>query len=73
MGTILAIWKFAVDLKIEAMEDSTYIFHLSCSQDKDRVIHLSPWNFKGHLLVLQHWSPEMTLNEVDLSMAMFWI
>lgn len=29
MGTILAVRKFAVDLKIEAMENSTYLFHFS--------------------------------------------
>lgn len=73
MGTILAVWKFVVNLKIEATEDSTYIFQFSCSQDKDLVIHLSPWNLKGHLLILQHWALEMIMNEVDLSLATFWI
>lgn len=50
-----------------------YIFHFSRCQDKDKVLYLTPWNFKGHLLVLQHWSPEMSLEEIDLSFATFWI
>lgn len=49
INTIHAIWRFAVDLKIEAMEDSTYLFHFARAQDKLRVLHLVPWNFKGHL------------------------
>lgn len=62
-----------MDLWIEAMEESTSIFQFSHSQDKDRVLHLSLWNFKGLLLILQHWSPKLTLSEEDLSMATFWI
>lgn len=34
---------------------------------------MAPWNFKGHLLVLQHWSQAMTIAEVDLTMSSFWI
>lgn len=52
--SILALWKYAVDLKIEALEQSTFLFHFSRSMDKDRVLQLAPRNFKGHLLVLQH-------------------
>lgn len=37
INTILAVWKFAVNLKIEAMENSTYLFHFSRSLDKDKI------------------------------------
>lgn len=55
------------------MDNSMYIFHFSQCQDKDRILRMAPWNFKGHLLILQHWSLEMTLDELDLSLATFWI
>lgn len=34
INTILVVWKFSIDLKIEAMENSTYLFHFSRSMDK---------------------------------------
>lgn len=71
INTILAVWKFVVDLKIEAMENSTYLFHFSRPVDKDKVLNLAPWNFEGHLLVLQHWSPAMTIDAVDLTIFSF--
>lgn len=69
MGLISSVWKFASDIWIEAMENSTFIFHFGRCQDKSRVLQLAPWNFKGFYLVLQHWSPELTIDEVDLSLA----
>lgn len=73
INTILVVWKFALDLKIEVMENSTYHFHFSSPMDKDKVLLLAHLNFKGHLLVLQHWSPTMTIDEVDLTQSSFWI
>lgn len=73
INTILVLWKFALDLKIEAMENSTYHFHFSSPVDKDKVLLMAYLNFKGHLLVLQHWSPTMTIDEVDPTQSSFWI
>lgn len=73
INTILAVWKFAVHLRIEAMENSTYLFHFTRSRDRDKVLLMVPWNFKGHLLVLQHWSSALTIAEIDLTTSSFWI
>ncbi|KAB1209805.1 hypothetical protein CJ030_MR6G013203 [Morella rubra] len=71
LNILHTVWKFAVDLQVEAMANSMYNFHFSHCEGKDRVMNMVPWNFKGHLLLLQHLSPEMTLDEIDLSFATF--
>lgn len=42
MSLISSVWKFALDLRIEALENSTYMFHFSRCQDKARVLQLAP-------------------------------
>lgn len=42
INTILAVWKFAVHLRIKAMENSTYLFHFTRSRDKDKVLLMAP-------------------------------
>lgn len=73
MSLISSVWKFAEDLHIYALENSTYLFYFSRSQDKASVLQLAPWNFNGYHLLLQHWSPKLSIAEVNLSMATFWI
>lgn len=41
IGLIRAMWKFAVGLKIEVMENSTFLFHFSCSQDRAHILNLA--------------------------------
>lgn len=71
--TIHAVWRFAVSLKVEALDDSTYLLRFSRHQDKKRVLPMVPWNFKGYLMVFQEWAPALTLEEIDLSLETFWI
>jgi hypothetical protein len=36
-------------------------------------MELSPWNIRGHPLVLKHWEAGMTLNELDFSKGDYWV
>ncbi|GLT70751.1 hypothetical protein SLA2020_428110 [Shorea laevis] len=38
-----------------------------------RIQDLSPWNIRGHPLILKPWNQSMTLGELDFSEGVYWI
>ncbi|GLT69222.1 hypothetical protein SLA2020_413900 [Shorea laevis] len=38
-----------------------------------KVLEFSPWNIRGHPLILKPWDRTMALNELDFSEGTYWI
>lgn len=55
-------------LLAEDLKENRYLFHFHSCHDKDYILRSIPWNFKGHLLVLRVWPPDIGLDEID-----FWV
>jgi hypothetical protein len=71
--TLQGAWQFLKSLSMEVLGDSTYIFTFEDEQDMQRIQDLSPWNIRGHPLILKHWDLSMSLSELDFSEGVYWI
>lgn len=71
--TLQSAWHFLKSLSMEALSESTFIFTFEDDQDMQRVLELSPWNIRGHPLILQPWEKSMSLNELDFTEGVYWV
>jgi hypothetical protein len=71
--TLQASWQFLKSLSMETLNESTYVFTFEDDHDLQRIQDLSPWNIRGHPLILKPWDRSMSLNELDFSEAPYWI
>lgn len=70
---IKAGWRFAPNLRIEDVGLNKFLFSFQTMEEKNHVLSLGPWNFKGYLMILKEWRSRETIHEVDLSHAQFWV
>ncbi|GLT55227.1 hypothetical protein SLA2020_283680 [Shorea laevis] len=71
--TLKSAWQFLKSLSMEAISESTFIFTFEDAQDMQRVQELSPWNIRGHPLILQPWDKSMSLIDLDFSNGVYWV
>jgi hypothetical protein len=71
--TLVAAWKFANPLEIEILSLDKFLFTLPVRSHAEQILHQGPSNFRGSLLILKPWSPELAVEEVKLSICPFWI
>lgn len=50
-------WHFVKELKIEEVRPNWYLFTFSSKEKKEKVLQMSPWNFKGSFMILNEWAP----------------
>jgi hypothetical protein len=53
-GNIQNAWQFLSSLSFEEIGPNTYLFTFENQDELKRVMELSPWNIRGHPLVLKH-------------------
>ncbi|KAG8367108.1 hypothetical protein BUALT_Bualt16G0038300 [Buddleja alternifolia] len=71
--TLLKAWNCKYQVHVNKCEDNKYAFIFKDKGDFDKVLNLAPWSFRGHLVVLSHWDPDQTMEEVNLETTQFWI
>ena len=42
------------------------------SVDKDKVLKIAPWTFKGSHAVLKKWDKDLAFEDLDFSSSLFW-
>lgn len=67
------MWCFVIGLMIEDIDTNMFLFTFPRQHHKDRILASRPWNFKGFHMVLRHWPPELSINEIALNYSAFWI
>ncbi|KAG8363681.1 hypothetical protein BUALT_Bualt19G0047700 [Buddleja alternifolia] len=55
------------------IEDNKFAFVFYDKGDFDKVLNMSPWSFRGQLVIFKHWNPDMMVAEVSLDLAPFWV
>lgn len=70
---MLKVWRSVSGLSIDDLKDHMCLLHFQSSLDKDFILQNAPWNFKGHLLILKEWLPDIGIDEIDMSKAHFWV
>lgn len=66
-------WRFGKEFKIDNVGQNWFLFTFSSLLNKERILKQTPWNFKGSLRVLKEWKSYSTINDIDLSTALFWV
>lgn len=73
MSTMKAAWSFIREFSTEEMAPNIFLFKLSSMEDQEQVLTQTPWNVRGHIMVVKPWSPELTLPEVDFFSKGMWV
>lgn len=73
LHTLTAVWSFAAPLAMEAIAPNKYLFAVPQQKHLDRIFQQGPWNIRGSLLLLQPWSPELTIDEIEPCLCSFWV
>ncbi|CAE5963479.1 unnamed protein product [Arabidopsis arenosa] len=67
-------WKLSRGFKVFAFEkDDIILFEFRTKRDKKKVVKGGPWNIDGILLVLKECPQDISLADIDFSVACFWV
>jgi hypothetical protein len=72
-ATLFTSWNFAIPLSIEVLDQNKYLFIVSHENHYKNIVNQGPWNIQNSLLLLQSWSPVLSIDEVKLNLCAFWI
>lgn len=70
---IKAGWRFAPNMRIEDAGPNRFLFSFQSMEEKEKVLHLAPWNFKGYLMISKEWRRGEPINEVEIAHAEYWV
>jgi hypothetical protein len=71
--TLQHAWKFALPISFAVVGHHKYLFGISNQAHVQAILDQGPWNVRGSLLLLKPWSPDLALDEVNLSLCSFWV
>jgi hypothetical protein len=66
-------WNFAAPLSVEVLAPNKFLFTVPLQSHVDRIMQQGPWNIRGSLLLLQPWTADLALDEINLHMCVFWV
>ncbi|KAL4284997.1 hypothetical protein GQ457_16G017350 [Hibiscus cannabinus] len=69
----LKVWNCDGNLECHDLEKNMLLFVFEFPHEKDRVMKQGPWSINNKLLILKEWPKEATLEEIDFSLAEFWV
>jgi len=70
-ATLATAWKFAAPLAVEVLAPNKFLFAVPLQSHVDRILFQGPLNIRGLLLLLQPWTPGLTIDEVTLHLYPF--
>jgi hypothetical protein len=71
--TLQHAWKFALPLSFAVVGHHKYLFGVPLQAHVTKILDLGPWNVRGSLLLLQPWTPELAITEIQLHLCPFWV
>jgi hypothetical protein len=71
--TLFSAWSFATPFSLEVLAQNKFLFIVPHENHYKTIIQQGPWNVRGSLLILQPWSPVLSIDEVQLHLCAFWI
>jgi hypothetical protein len=66
-------WSFAIPFRTVAYARNKFIFTFTKPDHVSRILQQVTWNVNGSLLILKQWSPDLSLGEIQFTMAPFWV
>nr|POE95537.1 uncharacterized protein CFP56_01578 [Quercus suber] len=66
-------WKPNKGVQISEIDEDLFLVEFGDGKDKKRVIEMCPWSYEKQLVLIQDFEGELTLKEIDIRWAPFWI
>ncbi|KAJ1377318.1 Endonuclease/exonuclease/phosphatase superfamily [Sesbania bispinosa] len=66
-------WDLSEELSITDLGPNIFLFNFAQAKHATKALADGPWFVMGHLLSLQNWIPEATVNEVSYDNVEFWV
>jgi hypothetical protein len=73
LAALTKAWEFAVPFSFAVLGPNKFLFKLSKPEHSTKILKQVTWNVNGFLIILQHWHPKATLNELSFHSTSFWI
>lgn len=70
---LLHSWDFGTPVRLSHLDRNLFSCAFESSQVRDKVLATCPWSIKGHLIILQTWSPDLALEELTFNFSPFWV
>jgi hypothetical protein len=70
---LLHAWKFANPFMVDLFPGDRLLFTITFGDLVGKILDNGSWNVKGALMVVKPWPPELTIDEVELSICAFWV
>ncbi|KAK9984275.1 hypothetical protein SO802_033800 [Lithocarpus litseifolius] len=72
-NTIRRAWGLNDSLQISEMGSNLFQFKFQSEFDMDRIMRRGPWSFDNQLLLLKRWKKGMTVGNIQMDSASFWV
>jgi hypothetical protein len=72
-ATLFGSWNFAAPMTMEVLDQNKFLFTVSHENHYKNILNKGPWNIRNSLLLLNSWSPALSIDEVKLNLCAFWI
>lgn len=72
-NTLSQLWCHKGELKVVELSYNFFQFIFSNKEEKERVLLKRPWIFDNQFVVLQPWTPKLTADYNNFSIAKIWV
>lgn len=70
-ASLKATWSLVREFSLAEIDPNIFHFQFLKVEDKDFILKNTPWNIQGHLIVLIHWEPDLTIAEMELHLSIY--
>ena len=67
------LWKPNKGVQISELEEDLFLVEFGDEKDKKKVLDMCPWSYEKQLVLIQDFEGELTLKEIELKWAPFWV
>ena len=67
------IWNFRGLLVTSYLSPNTYSISTNSEECHQKILEELSWHFMSKLLNVKEWDPSLSMDEIDITMAMFWV
>ena len=71
--TFTPLWRAKNGFKIQKIGDHEMLFSFDTKEEVDRILNSEPWSFDKHLVVMQRYDHESSLEDVSFERTNFWV
>ncbi|KAG8375096.1 hypothetical protein BUALT_Bualt10G0064800 [Buddleja alternifolia] len=72
-NTLTKAWGIGNTVSVNIVEKNTLAFVFEKEEHAKRILAQAPWSFRGNLVALQEWPPDLAFADIEIKKSQFWI